>query len=48
METTFNNAETTAWQGHRDDLVRFVRKRVRDHAGAEDIVQDVLVKAYAN
>lgn len=35
-----------ALQAHRDELYRFVLKRVRDEAAAEDIVQEVLVKAY--
>jgi len=35
-----------AWHAYRDALYRFVVKRVRDHTAAEDIVHDVLVKAY--
>jgi RNA polymerase sigma-70 factor (ECF subfamily) len=35
-----------AWQAHRTGLVRFVEARVHDRATAEDIVQDVLLKAY--
>ncbi len=42
----YNKTETTAWQAHRDALYRFVLKRVPDQAAAEDIVQEVLVKAY--
>jgi RNA polymerase sigma-70 factor (ECF subfamily) len=34
------------WQAYRDALYGFVRRRVDDPAAAEDIVQDVLVKAY--
>ncbi len=33
-------------QAYRDELYRFVLKRMHDAAVAEDIVQDVLVKAY--
>jgi RNA polymerase sigma-70 factor, ECF subfamily len=33
-------------QAHRDKLYRFVLNRVRDEEAAEDIVQEVLVKAY--
>lgn len=36
-----------AWQDYRAALVRFVRSRVDDAMAAEDIVHDVLVKAYA-
>ena len=36
-----------AWQDYRATLVRFVRSRVSDAEAAEDIVHDVLVKAYA-
>ena len=38
---------TGAWQDYRAALVRFVRSRVNDAETAEDIVHDVLVKAYA-
>ena len=38
---------TAGWQDYRAALVRFVRSRVDDAATAEDIVHDVLVKAYA-
>ena len=34
-------------QAHRDELYRFVLKRVGDSAAAEDIVQEVWLKAYA-
>jgi RNA polymerase sigma-70 factor (ECF subfamily) len=34
-------------QAYRDELYRFVLKRVRDEAAAEDIVQEALVRAYA-
>lgn len=35
-----------AWQAHRAALVGFVEARVHDRATAEDIVQDVLLRAY--
>lgn len=38
---------TGAWQDYRAALVHFVRSRVSDAGTAEDIVHDVLVKAYA-
>jgi RNA polymerase sigma-70 factor (ECF subfamily) len=34
------------WRSRRADLRRFVSKRVSDHHEAEDIVQDVLVRAH--
>ena len=34
------------WRAYRDALYGFVLRRVEDSAAAEDIVQDVLVKAY--
>ncbi len=46
MQARHNNREPTAWQAHRDVLYRFVLQRVRDEAAAEDIVQEVLIKAY--
>ena len=46
MQAHRNNTEAIAWQAHRDALYRFVLKRVRHEAAAEDIVQEVLVKAY--
>ncbi|HVG23037.1 MAG TPA: RNA polymerase sigma factor SigZ [Thermoanaerobaculia bacterium] len=39
------NALTSAAADYRDALFRFVHSRVRDHAAAEDIVQDVLLRA---
>ncbi len=39
--------DPTVVQAHRDELYRFVLKRVRDEAAAEDIVQEVWLKAYA-
>jgi RNA polymerase sigma-70 factor (ECF subfamily) len=47
MPTPPNNTEAKAWRAHRDFLYRFVLRRVRDGTVAEDIVQDILVKAYA-
>jgi RNA polymerase sigma-70 factor, ECF subfamily len=35
------------WQSYRTQLFHFVLKRVHDEATAEDIVHDVLIKAYA-
>lgn len=34
------------WQTYRSNLYQFIYKRINDSALAEDIVQDVLVKAY--
>lgn len=47
MEEARSEASAGAWQAHRAELVRFVEARVRDRATAEDIVQDVLLRAYA-
>jgi RNA polymerase sigma-70 factor (ECF subfamily) len=47
METHSNNVKTKTWQAHRDALFRFVLLRVRDETAAEDIVQEVLLKAHA-
>lgn len=38
--------EPKALQAYRDELYGFLYRRVRDAAVAEDLVQDVLVKAY--
>ncbi len=46
MQVRHNNTEATAWQAYRDARFRFILQRVRDDAAAEDIVQEVLVKAY--
>ena len=46
MLVRHKNTEATSWQAHRDALYRFVLQRVRHEAAAEDIVQEVLVKAY--
>lgn len=35
------------WQTYRAELVRFVTHRVRDPHTAEDVVQDVLLRAYS-
>ncbi len=34
------------WSAHRDQLHRFIRKRIDDTSAAEDLLQDVLAKAY--
>ena len=47
MQARHDSREATAWQEHRSELYRFVLRRVRDEASAEDIVHDVLVKAYS-
>jgi RNA polymerase sigma-70 factor (ECF subfamily) len=47
METHPSNAETKTWQAYRNALFRFVLLRVSDETAAEDIVQEVLSKAYA-
>ena len=47
MQPRQKNTEATTWQAHRDRLYRFILRRVCDEAVAEDIVQEVLVKAYA-
>lgn len=46
MEAHSSRTESKTWQAYRNALLRFVRGRVNDAAAAEDIVQDVLVKAY--
>lgn len=38
--------EESLWQDYRMQLVRFVRRRVEDGDTAEDIVHDVLVRAF--
>ncbi len=38
--------EEAVWRAARSELVGFVRPRVKDDASAEDIVHDVLVRAY--
>lgn len=38
--------ETRIWESYRAELFRFVLQRVPDRALAEDIVHDVLIKAY--
>ncbi len=47
MQARRDSRKATTWQEHRSELYRFVLKRVRDDASAEDIVHDVLVKAYS-
>lgn len=41
------NSERAAWKAYRTKLHRFVLARVKDEAAAEDIVHDVLARAYA-
>ncbi|MEQ8952620.1 MAG: RNA polymerase sigma factor SigZ, partial [Gammaproteobacteria bacterium] len=36
-----------AWKEHREQLLRFVRRRLTDGSAAEDIVQEVLLKAHS-
>ena len=36
-----------AWRAYRSELYRFVRARVEDEAAAEDLVHDVLLRAYS-
>ena len=43
---TLAHADETLWRDYRAQLYRFVVKRVTDAATAEDIVHDVLVRAY--
>jgi RNA polymerase sigma-70 factor (ECF subfamily) len=38
--------DESLWRDHRERLVRFVQRRVEDPATAEDIVHDVLLRAY--
>jgi RNA polymerase sigma-70 factor, ECF subfamily len=38
--------QETLWKEHRERLLRFVATRVNDAAAAEDIVHDVLVRAF--
>ncbi len=47
MSNLHDPIEAKAWQAHRDELFRFVLSQVHDPSTAEDIVQDVFVKAYA-
>ncbi len=47
MQAGREEIEVATWQAYRDALYRFALQRVGDGATAEDIVQEVLVKAYA-
>lgn len=40
------DVKTETWKVYREELTRFVRNRVNDAAMAEDLVHDVLVRAY--
>jgi RNA polymerase sigma-70 factor (ECF subfamily) len=46
MQARYTHTEARGWQQHMDELYRFILKRVSDPAAAEDLVQEVLVKAY--
>ena len=39
--------ENDVWEAYRKQLYRFIVKRIRDESLAEDLVHDVLLKAYA-
>lgn len=47
MEQIRKQIANPAWRAYRSELYRFVRARVFDPSLAEDIVHDVLLKAYA-
>ena len=46
MQPLATDAHTAAWQSYRSELVRFALSRVGDPAAADDIVHDVLLKAW--
>lgn len=46
MNPAINDAGTDTWEAYRKALLRFVLLRVSEQAAAEDIVQEVLLKAY--
>lgn len=46
MQTPGASPRTQAWQAYRAELVRFALTRVGDAAVADDIVHDVLLKAF--
>lgn len=48
MKQGFSTDDTSAWQAYRTNLFHFVLKRVANPADAEDLVQEVLVRAYTN
>jgi RNA polymerase sigma-70 factor, ECF subfamily len=48
MKQGFSIDDTSVWQAYRTSLYTFVHKRVADPSEAEDIAQDVLVKAYTH
>lgn len=48
MNQGFGIDNSGAWNAYRSNLYHFVHKRIADRADAEDIVQDVLIKAYTN
>lgn len=41
-------SEHEAWRAYRAELYRFVHTRVEDEAAAEDLVHEVLLRAYAH
>lgn len=44
---TLARGQQDAWRAYRSELYRFVRARVEDEAAAEDLVHDVLLRAYS-
>ena len=47
IEANHSSEENRTWQAYRNALYRFILLRVGDETVAEDIVQEVLCKAYA-
>ena len=47
-DATMAHPGADAWTAHRDALHRFVRRRVDDDATADDVVQEVALRALAN
>jgi RNA polymerase sigma-70 factor (ECF subfamily) len=48
MKQGFSTDDTSAWQAYRTSLFHFIHRRIANPTDAEDIVQDVLVKAYTH
>jgi RNA polymerase sigma-70 factor (ECF subfamily) len=46
LQDPVQRREQETWQAYRTQLYHFVRSRMDDDAGAEDVVHDVLVKVY--
>lgn len=42
------NSSENMWKDYRSELLRFIRGRVRDKDIAEDLVHEVLIKAYSH